>query len=626
MPGVGLSEPSLGLDLGTSKTCVAVVDSSGTPRMISDASGHTLIPSVVSFAPDGNVLVGAAARQQLIVDPKNTMQCDLRPQATVPVATRAGEITPTQLEAILLDHARRLADAALQLDTRRVVLTLPAGLDDARRQEVVAASAVAGLTVELILTSPAAAAYAYRMDERAPQPIAVYDFGGGKFECTILEMRNGQPAVLATASDPLLGGIEVDQRIVDGMIEAFRQVHQIDLGLDPIAVERLFWCAEEAKLALDDHDVTNLTVPAIATSIYGKPLDLKLALPRPVFLGRIKDLVERTIALSAEAMLRAGVNAQQVAEVLLVGGMTRIPSVRERAATLFQRWGRIDVPAEDACALGAARFASLHKRRSAPTLFPALVSSQSGPPGGLPRPTPPPRPAAPAPAPAVAHAAPAPAAAVAPPAPAPPPGPPPASQSSDPRRATAPYGAGYRPADGPPHPGALGAEISTTGPGAVATSAPANARMGRISTKKMFTAMMQTVPEITFTTPRPVITEVIASRLAVSTVGGFCDEVVAANLPIPAANTRVFTTGKDGQRTVQVHVCQGPSRRFEDNVPLGTILLEDLPPRPRGQVRIAVTFSVDADGVLEASARDEASGRAQMIRVQLGAGAQPTVG
>jgi molecular chaperone DnaK (HSP70) len=550
-------EPWLSIDLGTCKTCVAVTDAEGLPRMISDASGKTLIPSYVSFAPDGNVLVGAPARDQLLVDPRNTMQCDFRPVATSPRVTRAGAIAPSQLEAIVLEHARRAADAALQIDTRRVVLTLPAGLAQPQRDDVVAAAALAGLEVEVILTAPAAAALAYGLADRPARPIAVYDFGGGKFECTILEIRDGTPVVLGNAHDPMLGGIDLDQRIVDGMIEAFRQVHQIDLGADEIAVERLFQAAEQGKVTLSSAEQVTIRVPQVAQSIYGTPIDMKISLPRQTFVSRTADLVDRTATLCEEAMRQAGVDREQVSELILVGGITRFPSVQERAAGIFGRWGKLDLAPEEVCALGGARYVHAERRKR---FVPTLLAEVGG------------------------------------------------------RRVTSPYGGAPPPSDGSPAP--LGADVAQT-----------RSRVGRISTKKMFTAVMQAeaLPEVTFSPPRPVLTEVTAAKLAVSTVGGFCDEIIAADRAIPASNTRVFTTGKDNQRTVQVNVCQGPSRRFDENTPLGSLHLEGLPPRPRGQVRIAVTFAVDEDGVLEASATDEATGRAQSIRIQLGPGLQPRV-
>jgi molecular chaperone DnaK (HSP70) len=572
-------DPWLSIDLGTCKTCVAVTDASGLPRMISDGSGKTLIPSYVSFAPDGNVLVGQPARDQLLVDPRNTMQCDFRPVATTPRVTRAGTISPSQLESIVLDYARRTADAALQIDTRRVVLTLPAGLAQPQRDDVVAAAALAGLEVEVILTAPAAAALAYGLADRPPQPIAVYDFGGGKFECTILEIRDGTPVVLGNAHDPMLGGIDLDQRIVDGMIEAFRQVHQIDLGANELAVERLFQAAEQGKITLSSTEQVTIRVPQVAQSIYGVQLDMKISLPRNTFVSRTADLIERTVPLCDEAMRQAGVNREQIAELVLVGGMTRFPAVQERAAGIFARWGKLELAPEEVCALGGARYAHAERRkRSAPTMIaPTMIA-----PGARAGDT--------APDPSLQqtmHAM---------------------------RRVTSPYGGQHAPADGTP--AALGAEVDQN-----------RSRVGRISTKKMFTAVMQaqTQPEVSFSPPRPVLTEVTAAKLAVSTVGGFCDEIIPADRAIPTSNTRVFTTGKDNQRTVQVNVCQGPSRRFDENTPLGSLLLEALPPRPRGQVRIAVTFSVDEDGVLEASAKDEATGRAQSIRIKLGPGLQPRI-
>ena len=532
-------DPTFGIDLGAAKVCVAAVDGGGVLRLLTDHQGHGILPAVVSFDENCHVLIGEDAVARWANDPGNTIACDLRPEA-VPTLTRAGQLRQVDIGAILLDHVRRMANAALQVDSKSVVLTLPGGYDEARRQLVIEAAVAAGLDVSELLLCPQAACYAYGLEKSPPQFVAVCDFGATKFECSIIAMRDGLPMLLATVCEPGLGGDLLNERITEWMVEGFHGRHGIDLRHDQVAMYRLRNAAERSKRKLfpkTEYGV-QVAVPDLVPRADGSQLGLDLHLTEAVFSERTSDLVERILGVCDKALYQAGMTPEQLLQIILIGGSCRIPAVQFRVGAFFGRTPRMDVDPEAACALGAALFA--------------------------------------------AHG----------------------SAITD--RVTSPYGA-------------------VTAPPAEAADPPVlrrKTRVGRVVTRKMFTAVMDAqvatdITDVDFSPPRPALVEVTAFRLAISTVGGFCDEVIPSNEPIPAAKTRIFSTGKDGQPQVSVSVCQGDSRRFVENTALGTIVLDNLPPRPRGQVSIAVTFAIDDDGVLEASARDEATGQEQSVRINL---------
>lgn len=533
----------LGVDLGTSKACVSAVDDEGMLRLLADHRGDTVIPAYISFHPDGNVLVGKEATVRRTVDPSNTLRRSLKPGDTA-VVTRAGELRSVEINTILLDHMRRLADAALRTDTRKVVLTVPWGYGDEQRGWLVQGARAAGLEIVDILPCPLAAAYAYGLEKQRAQFVAVVDFGASKFECSIVSTQSGKPSLLASIADMELGADTITDRLVDWMVRGFERDHQIDLRHDRIAMERFSQAAEEAKRRLStagDYGV-RVEVPAITFRSDGSHVGLQLLLNEQVFDGLAADLVERVARICDRTVERAGLRPEQLSQVLLVGGSFRLAPLRGRIRSYFGREPRMDVDPEAVCALGAALFAPQR-----------VVLSD---------------------------------------------------------RVTSPYGAVSPPPEGAADPPVLGRRET---------------RVGRVITKKMFTAVMDAVDpsnlglneEITERMVRPTLIEVTASRLALSTVGGFCDEIIPPSSPIPTSQTRAFSTGKDNQPSVVLQICQGDSRRFKENMPLGTLTLVNLPPRRRGEVRIAVTFAIDDDGVLTALARDEQTGQEQRIRIEL---------
>jgi len=532
-------EPVLGIDLGTSKVCVGAVDAGGMLRLLTDHHGRGIIPAVVSFDEQSNVLVGEEAVARRAVDPQNTVTCDLRPGAA-PIVTRAGQLTPADVAAILLDHIRRFADAALQVDTRAAVLTVPECYSDEQKGRVNETAVAAGLDVRGLLSCPLAAAHAYGLGAQRAEFVAVCDFGASKFECSILSIERGAPQLLAAACDFDLGGDRLNERLAEWMATSFRTIYEIDLHGDRVAMGRFRSAAEWSKrqLAMAGDYGVQVEVPAVTYFSDGKPLDLRLLLTWQIFGECTSDLIERALLTCDEALYKASLTREQLSQILLVGGSSRIPAVKERLSSYFGRTPRMDVDPEAACALGAALF----------------VAQQD--------------------------------------------------VLSD--RITSEYGVVSPPPEEEADPPVVRSRKT---------------RVGRVVTKKMFTAVMEAVnptePEISFSPPRPTLVEVTASPLKLSTVGGFCEEIIPANEPVPADKKRVFSTAKENQSAVNVKVCQGDSRQFHENLSLGTIVLADLPPRPRGQVKIEVKFAIDDDGVLEASARDEQTGQEQTVRITL---------
>jgi molecular chaperone DnaK (HSP70) len=557
------------------------VDKAGWPRILADSYGKKVIPAFVSFHPDGSILVGEEAKAQRAEDPANTMSSLARlaglkasareivevasrapyafrvgPDDTPLIATRAGDFSIPDLLSLLVDHMRRLATFTMDADVRRCVLTVPAFYGAAQREGMIAAATLAGLTVEGVLDDPVAAALAYGYS-RATQPIVcVYDFGGGKIECTVLEVKGDEPRVLGTSADVVASGDATDARVVDYTMRAFYHVQRVDLRADPSAPPRLAEAAERAKWDLSAKNETLIAIPHI-TQQGGRAIDLSLTLTREIFAQATDDLVKRTLAVASDACAKAGLAPGRVDEVLLLGGMTKLPWVRDQVGALFGKQPRTDVNPDAGVALGAALWGARFEGRTVrPSGEQAAV----------------------------------------------------AADDSFRRRITSQFGSDTQQTQ----PSAVVPRSGVTGQ---------RAKVGRINTKKMFTAAMAVVGEPSFTPVQPVkaqIAEVMASKLGISTVGGFCDEVIPGDSILPAEKTRVFSTGKDNQVTVRISVCQGDSRRFAENVSLGTIVLENLPPRPRGGVKIAVSFAVDTEGVLVASARDEESGKAQTVRIQLG--------
>ncbi len=845
-----MNDRIVGIDLGTSNTVVAYVDELDRVRLAADADGHTVHPSVVSFHPNGGVVVGVAGKARKVLDPKHTVYSAKRMigqpfrsaavQETarrVPfeifaganeqamVRARAGEFAIPEISAIVLDHARKLASTALKTEVARAVVTVPASFTDVQRSSTATAGALAGLTVVRVLNEPTAAAIAYGSSKRLDEIIAVYDWGGGTFDITILKLQDQVYTVLGTSGDAFLGGEDMDERLVTRMADTFLAKHRIDLRDNEVAMMRLRAVAEHTKIELTRRSRALVKVEEIAFGKNGKPIDLEATLTRDEFISSIGDLIERTFSSCKEALVLAGIGIDRVADVVLVGGTTRIPIVREQVAKFFRREARSDMSPEDAIATGAALTADSIEKMLAkspqrpmasvqiplddfeedapgavasdrdsggavdkaklvevePVRTPSRIGEVKRPKRGTdmfgqsteiksrgslhdpekttarakeffgdlfgdkpakpesatpaPKPplatmrvpvVPPPRPPAPpslpepslpvieladlepiedefdeksgellisvdessiakplprddksgeiliavdeSPAredksgeiliavdePSIAKPLPrddrsgeisiaVDEASVATPLPPPEPVAPqmpglsldlgwdddPSAASSgslaveldEPRAPAA-----------PPHP-ELSREIDLVMP------PPKKSRrsipeldMDIPSPKRtqLGVPVMAEPPPERPRAPAPpparapaAVIDVTPRGLGIGTVAGFAEELIRRNAQLPAAVRRLFSTGRDLQDTVRIVICQGESRRLENNTLIGELVLENLPRRRRGETQIDVEFRLDASGILHVSARDVATGTEQRARLDLLGGMAP---
>jgi molecular chaperone DnaK len=794
------NERIVGIDLGTSNTVVAYLDELDRVRLAPDANGVTVQPSVVSFHPNGGVVVGVAGKQRKVIDPKNTIYSAKRMigqpfssfavQETarrVPfeikqgsneqaiVVTRTGEFAIPEISAIVLDHAKKLASAALGLEVGRAVVTVPASFTDVQRSSTATAGALAGLTVVRVLNEPTAAAIAYGNSKRLDEVIAVYDFGGGTFDITILKLEDQVYTVLGTSGDAFLGGEDIDERLVEKMCASFLAKHRIDLKQNEAALTRLRAVAEHTKIELSKRSRALVKIEEIAHGKQGKPIDLEVQLTRDELIGSIGDLVDRTFASCKEAMVLAGISQDKIRDVVLVGGTTRIPFVRERVAAFFGREPRADMNPEDAIATGAALQASSIERMLSRTPqrpvasvpiplddledeVPVTIEPEKSPTkiaevkrpkrgsdmfSGQPRgrrepddpaktrergkaffgdlfgdtpvptevkPVPiegkvatrpiarikaPPKPVMPVLPPIVETRREIPAKnrtmalplVTRPPAepPRPPPTPPPPPELSMPtidlasiedddfthseksgellidvqpevrakRDSTSQFAIEIDPPTAPPRseiaidieidppsvrPGlaleaeAFGIELIDPDvrpePSAAMDLVMPPPRAPRPSAWDEVAppapaprAATQPVPMMARSAPT--IVDVTPRGLGIGTVAGFCEELIRRNSQLPVATRKQFATARDLQDVVRIVVCQGESRRLENNVIVGDLILENLPKRMRGETRIDVEFRLDASGILHVTARDVATGAEQRARLDLRGGMAP---
>jgi molecular chaperone DnaK len=800
-----VADPIVGIDLGTSNSVVAHCDDTGQARVLADEAGYRVHPSVVSFHPNGGIVVGAAAKQRKVIDPKNTIYSVKRligrafkapevqtARARVPfeikeganqlplIVTRAGEFAIPEISAVVLDHVRAVAAKALGMEVNRAVVTVPANFNDAQRSATANAGAIAGITVVRVLNEPTAAALAYGHTRNLRQIIAVYDFGGGTFDVTVLKLQDQVYEVLGTAGDSFLGGDDLDERLVDRMVHKFLTEQRIDLRTNEVAMMRLRAVAEQTKIELSRRAKAVVRVDEIAYGANGNALNLQIEVTREEFVRQVADIIDRTFPVCEEALKIAGVGIDRIEDVVLVGGTTKVPYVRDEVTRFFNRPPRTDVNPEEAVAVGAALQAYsleriLNRRPStrvpvaragdeATAVSPAstlpgsgvtgvtAVTSVSAPiaedtltfadPPPAPRITRPrsmterpvtrgatvdrldggptatstrtrapsivdgdglgleeksdplatplgriTRPAAPPPLPrTVVGLAPTagqpnvtargdgldeeettatrPVDALPPLRPQPPASPPPTpatpgSFARPPQPAPSvpprvPMSApaertmlGHQPLDLD----ALDSPASTAkGIGAFADpSAEPAQRMtslgfaaaspfappgppgppGPASTLPEFPTAPPNQPTMIAGLPamppgaslatmiapaaaRPaVVVDVTPRGLGIATVAGYCEELIRRNSRVPTELKKVFTTSRDRQDVVQIVVCQGESRRLEQNLVIADLILDNLPPRPRGETQIEVTFAIDASGILNVRARDVLTGKEQ---------------
>ncbi|OUM89319.1 MAG: molecular chaperone DnaK [Bacillus thermozeamaize] len=473
----------LGIDLGTTNSCMAVMEG-GEAIVIPNAEGGRTTPSVVAFTKDGQRLVGEAAKRQAITNPERTIISIKRHMGTNHKTNIEGkEYTPQEISAMILQKLKADAEAYLGEPVTQAVITVPAYFNDAQRQATKDAGRIAGLEVLRIINEPTAASLAYGLDKEEDQTILVFDLGGGTFDVSILELGDGFFEVKATSGDNHLGGDDFDQRIIDYLVETFKAQTNIDLRNDRMAMQRLKEAAEKAKKDLSGVLTTNISLPFIAADATG-PKHLELDLTRAKFEDLTRDLVERTLGPTRQALSDAGLSPSDIDKVVLVGGSTRIPAVQEAIKKLIGKEPHKGVNPDEVVALGAAIQ------------------------GGV-----------------------------------------------------------------------LSGEVKDV-----------------------------------------VLLDVTPLSLGIETLGGVFTKLIERNTTIPTSKSQIFSTATDNQTSVEIHVLQGERPMAADNKSLGRFTLTDIPPAPRGVPQIEVTFDIDANGIVNVSAKDLGTGKSQKITITGGSG------
>jgi molecular chaperone DnaK len=501
----------IGIDLGTTNSCVAVMEG-GKPKVIENSEGARTTPSVVAFTKDGERLIGQPAKRQAVTNPDNTIfavkrligrryddpitkkDTELVPYKIVKGANgdawvEAGgkDYSPSQISAFILQKMKETAEAYLGETVTQAVITVPAYFNDAQRQATKDAGQIAGLEVLRIINEPTAAALAYGLEKEEGKTIAVYDLGGGTFDVSTLEIGDGVFEVKSTNGDTFLGGEDFDARIVNWLADQFKAKEGIDLRTDRLALQRLKEAAEKAKIELSSAQTTEINQPFITARMEGgttTPLHLVVTLTRAELEKLVDDLIERTIEPCKKALKDAGIDAKDIADVVLVGGMTRMPRVREKVKEFFGREPHTGVNPDEVVAMGAAIQA-----------------------------------------------------------------------------------------------GVLQGDVKDV-----------------------------------------LLLDVTPLSLGIETLGGVFTRMIDRNTTIPTKKSQVFSTAEDNQNAVTIRVFQGEREMAADNKVLGQFDLVGIPPAPRGVPQIEVTFDIDANGIVNVSAKDKGTGKEQQIRIQASGG------